>query len=71
MTDIYSPKWAPHVVGTIPDRKSDGDGGFETQWVALECVFCNDKMKVPCTSGAPRQKVLQYALNHAHRDALK
>ena len=69
--DIYSPKWAPHVRGIIAERVPNGDGGFEAQWVVLQCAQCGDQSKWPCTTGAPRQRVLQYALNHTHRDVLK
>lgn len=70
MAEIYVVRWAPHVKGEIPNRESNGDGGFEVQWVKMSCAVCGDRAKWPCTTGAPRQRVLQYAKMHLHKDPL-
>ena len=67
--ETYSPKFAPHVTGTY-ERKVDEDGRPERIEVALTCSTCGDRCAVPCYAGAPRTKVLAYAMNHVHADPM-
>lgn len=67
--ETFSPRWAPHVVGTY-DRTTDPDGNPEPTWVELSCSICKDSHRVKCESGAPRHWVQIFAQQHVHRDAL-
>lgn len=69
-TETFSPKWAPHCVGSF-DRSYDEDGKPEPTWVELSCSVCGAAHRAKCESGAPRDWVLRWANAHLHRDALK
>lgn len=67
----YSPTWAPHVVGTYPERVIDRETGeADPQLVEMVCTICRDTHRVKCTTGAVRQWILRFAANHIHRDPL-
>lgn len=69
MSESYGPAFAPHVVGEF-ERKQDEDGRPEPIWVDLSCGKCGDRTRVRCHLGAPRSKVLAYAVNHLHADPM-
>lgn len=68
----YSPPWAPHVVGTYPEKSVDPvTGEPEAQRVNMRCATCGATWRVDCYSGMVKQHVQNFALAHAHRDALR
>lgn len=69
MAEEFRPKWAPHVVGTY-EREVDEDGKPEPTMVRFCCEVCKETGQHRCDSGAPRQWILRFAINHVHRDAL-
>lgn len=68
----YSPPWAPHVVGTYPDRKFDPETQeWSDQKIEMKCTTCGGTYQFTCTSGAVRQHIQNFAVAHAHRDPFR
>ena len=68
--NTWSPVWARHVQGEIGDVREDSQG-VTYQALVLTCASCSDRTEYRCTSGAPRQRIAQYASQHVHRDPLR
>lgn len=62
----YRPLSAPHVVGRYLERRRDGDFGWEPQRVEMRCERCGDVTERMCMTGAPRQLVALFAMQHKH-----
>jgi hypothetical protein len=65
----WAPQWAPHVVGTHPAVERDPDTGQpEPVVVKMRCGRCNAYFQTTCNSGATRQHITRFAIQHAHKD---
>jgi hypothetical protein len=64
--NTYSPKWAPHVVGSFETRAIDESGLPEEKKVEARCSVCGGTFQRTCTSGLMRQWINTFASAHVH-----
>jgi len=64
---MWSPAWAPHVVGFFTKRQVGLDGP-EPQKYRCYCTTCNVEHRGECATGAIRSHVSHFAAVHLHRD---
>jgi hypothetical protein len=70
MAETYAPHWSPYVTATIEEDDPNAESrGRPTYKIRARCSSCGAEWRSLCVSGAPRQTVGKFALEHRHNDS--
>ncbi len=69
LTESYSPRWAPHVVGRYERRAFDPTlHVHEPQRYVVTCAACGAEHRGECASGMVRDHIATFARVHVHAE---
>jgi hypothetical protein len=67
----WRPPFAKHVLGRYTPREHDPETGIVDQMYSIQCETCHQSFgPVKCTTGAVREHITRFAIQHTHRNPL-